>query len=273
MQHVGVQACLWTAHHYFRLGLKTNTKLCPLELSSAEESFWIINKLKKDQLRIRLGSRLWHFSPLPSCQKCLAGLSKLSHPLSQKDPHDWAALCWHVPILQFHQLTPLQVSKAPSWIPAYTQSPTLGLIPDLFFASALVFLFCFGQHHLAYGILVSWSGTEPRPLAVRTWSPNHWTAREFPILLLLLIYFLWFHQTLFGSRDPRLDSLLHLLHTVSQCSIFLVVETLRTESLRNRQGPLHFSLPFYMYEIPHGIFPCILWSLAYKTCYTGKTVS
>ena len=25
-------------------------------------------------------------------------------------------------------------------------------------------------------------GIEPRPLAVRTWSPNHWTAREFPSL-------------------------------------------------------------------------------------------
>lgn len=77
MQHVGVQACLWTAHHYFRLGLKINTMLCPLELSSAEESFWIIYKLKTDQLRKLLGTRLWHFNLSLSCHLCLAGFSKL----------------------------------------------------------------------------------------------------------------------------------------------------------------------------------------------------
>ena len=43
--------------------------------------------------------------------------------------------------------------------------------------------FCFG-HHVACGILVPQPGTEPRPSAVRTRSPNHWTAREFPVLLL-----------------------------------------------------------------------------------------
>ena len=105
-------------------------------------------------------------------------------------------------------VNPTTSVKVPSWIPAYIQSPTLCLIPDLFFSLLpFFFLFCFGLHHLACGILVPWPGTEPRPLAVRTWSPNHWTAREFPILPLLLIYFLWFHQILFERRDPRLDSL------------------------------------------------------------------
>ena len=31
-----------------------------------------------------------------------------------------------------------------------------------------------------WGILVSWPGIEPGPPAVRTCSPNQWTAREFP---------------------------------------------------------------------------------------------
>ena len=31
----------------------------------------------------------------------------------------------------------------------------------------------------ACGILIPWPGTEPMPLAVKVWSPNHWTARRF----------------------------------------------------------------------------------------------
>ena len=34
--------------------------------------------------------------------------------------------------------------------------------------------------HVACGILVLQPGIKPRPLAVRAWSPDHWTAREFP---------------------------------------------------------------------------------------------
>ena len=33
---------------------------------------------------------------------------------------------------------------------------------------------------MACRILVPQPGIEPRPLAVKAWSPNHWTAREFP---------------------------------------------------------------------------------------------
>ena len=33
--------------------------------------------------------------------------------------------------------------------------------------------------------LSSPTGVEPAPLAVKTWSPNHWTAREFPAAALL----------------------------------------------------------------------------------------
>ena len=34
--------------------------------------------------------------------------------------------------------------------------------------------------HTACGILVHWPVIKPRPLAVKTWSPKHWAAREFP---------------------------------------------------------------------------------------------
>ena len=36
-----------------------------------------------------------------------------------------------------------------------------------------------GQHCEACGILVPQPGIEPGPWAVKVWSPNHWTAREF----------------------------------------------------------------------------------------------
>ena len=39
----------------------------------------------------------------------------------------------------------------------------------------------------ACGILVPRPGIEPGPLAVRAWSPNHWTARVFPGFPLLLM--------------------------------------------------------------------------------------
>ena len=43
-----------------------------------------------------------------------------------------------------------------------------------------LFLLFFCLHCMACGILVPWPGIEPGPSAVRLWSPNPWTAREFP---------------------------------------------------------------------------------------------
>ena len=37
--------------------------------------------------------------------------------------------------------------------------------------------------HVARGILVPQPGIEPKPLAVKERSPNHWTARGFPHML------------------------------------------------------------------------------------------
>ena len=41
--------------------------------------------------------------------------------------------------------------------------------------------------HMASGIFVSQLGVEPRPWAMRAWSPNHWTTREFPLFYIWAI--------------------------------------------------------------------------------------
>ena len=46
----------------------------------------------------------------------------------------------------------------------------------------LSLFFYFRPCPTACRILVPWLGIEPGSLAVRAWSPNHWTAREFPTL-------------------------------------------------------------------------------------------
>ena len=47
--------------------------------------------------------------------------------------------------------------------------------------------FCFWPCHAACGILVPQPGIEPMPPAVEVQSPNHWTAREFPAVLLITV--------------------------------------------------------------------------------------
>ena len=46
-----------------------------------------------------------------------------------------------------------------------------------------LFVFCFVLLHLmACRILVPGHGTKAMPLGVEAWSPDHWTAREFPMI-------------------------------------------------------------------------------------------
>ena len=69
-------------------------------------------------------------------------------------------------------------------------STSLGSVAASSFACLISFasvgcvvLFCFvGLCCMAYEILVPRPGIEPRLLAVRVLSPNHWTTREFPPL-------------------------------------------------------------------------------------------
>ena len=42
-------------------------------------------------------------------------------------------------------------------------------------------IFFFGPHHSACRILALRPVIKPGPLAVKAWSPNHWTARESPL--------------------------------------------------------------------------------------------
>ena len=53
------------------------------------------------------------------------------------------------------------------------------IISSLLLDSSLFFFFLFWPHLKAYGILVPQPGIEPGLLAVKAWSPNHWTARAF----------------------------------------------------------------------------------------------
>ena len=51
----------------------------------------------------------------------------------------------------------------------------------LILSSFIPFLFFFfWPYHMACGILVPWTGINLRPMSVRAWSPNHWTARKAP---------------------------------------------------------------------------------------------
>ena len=51
--------------------------------------------------------------------------------------------------------------------------------------------FFFFSGHVACGILGPGPGIEPGPSAVKVWSLNHWTAKEFPnFLFSFIIYFL-----------------------------------------------------------------------------------
>ena len=61
------------------------------------------------------------------------------------------------------------------------------------------------------GILVPGAGIEPRPSVVNAWSPNHWTARQFPRhafffffkLINLFIYF-WLRWVFIDARGLSL---------------------------------------------------------------------
>ena len=49
-------------------------------------------------------------------------------------------------------------------------------------------------HCAACGILAPWPGIEPRPWQ---WSPNHWTAREFPECYLILLFKIFFNISIY----------------------------------------------------------------------------
>ena len=64
--------------------------------------------------------------------------------------------------------------------PLFHLHRVLTLFIFLFFIFLILIFKLFWFRLMACGILVPRRGTEPRPLAVRAQSPNHWTTREFP---------------------------------------------------------------------------------------------
>ena len=62
----------------------------------------------------------------------------------------------------------------------------------------------FWPHHRASVILVSWPGIKPGPPATEARSPSHWTAREFPILVLKDIGYL-FSPTIYNKTIGTVD--------------------------------------------------------------------
>ena len=66
----------------------------------------------------------------------------------------------------------------------------------------MIFFFsCLPHSWEACGILVSPPGAKPEPLAVKAQSPNHWTTREFPLLMDFLIKLLFNRLVLLGYRE------------------------------------------------------------------------
>ena len=51
----------------------------------------------------------------------------------------------------------------------------------MYFISGIYLFIYLGHATRLAGILIPRPGIEPVPPAVEMWSPNHWTAREFPL--------------------------------------------------------------------------------------------
>ena len=68
------------------------------------------------------------------------------------------------------------------------------------------FFFFSWLHCSAYEILVPQAEMEPRPLAVKVLSPNHWITRGLPdVPLLVAASFLVYISLLLGSSSPALN--------------------------------------------------------------------
>ena len=61
------------------------------------------------------------------------------------------------------------------------------ILTDIYFFQARFFFSPFGPHHMVFRILVPRPGIKPWLLAVKAWSPNHLTTREFSCYLFLII--------------------------------------------------------------------------------------
>ena len=80
-----------------------------------------------------------------------------------------------------------------------------------------IWTFLFSPCHMAYGILVPQWGIEPAPSAVKAWSPDHWTAREFPMWTYLV------SNQLCEEADTTIPIFLIYFLTCTHCYIYLLL--------------------------------------------------
>ena len=118
-----------------------------------------------------------HPCDLPSEEQLIPSLEEDRGMQMEKAmaPHS-STLAWKIPGSE--EPGRLQ-SMVQSWIWLSTAAAAALFLMVCFFSLSFFF---FWLHGMAFAILVSWPGIEPRPTAVKASSPNHWTAREFPLL-------------------------------------------------------------------------------------------
>ena len=98
-------------------------------------------------------------------------------------PHPTVANRW----LSWERTVHLEGSEMNHLCPTFAGFPGL-FMPTMratelgFESNTLLFLppFFFWSHHSTCGIFIPQSQIEPRPMAMKAASPNHWTTREFP---------------------------------------------------------------------------------------------
>ena len=82
--------------------------------------------------------------------------------------------------------------------------------------SSIHFFFFFWPHLEACGILVPHWGVEPRSLAVKTWSPNHWALREVIFFIFRFFFFLEaVHFLNYSKHDVSFSILIPLWKNLS----------------------------------------------------------
>ena len=113
--------------------------------------------------------------------------------------------------------------------------------------------------HAACMILVPWLGTEPGPTAVKSWSPNHRTAREFPGMSFFKKFYFFFGCAVSSLMCKLFSSCgVQSFHCdgFSYCGGFSSVE-LRLWGV-------------WAYVVARGLSSCSSWALEHRLSSCGK---
>ena len=103
----------------------------------------------------------------------------LNHCAPREAPHIHSSFFFFWPRLEACRiLVPLTRGRTCAPCSGSAESQPLDL--SVLYSWTFFLFFCFWPRHMACGIIIPQPGIEPGPLAVKVWSPNHWTARECP---------------------------------------------------------------------------------------------